>query len=125
MKLTRSEPIAFTRADGTQILAQPATRGRMREVLVLDLEPAEDVAARRGEVVAIFLRDAEWLQADGKTPAGTLTALLESLDAAEETDIIHAVILQHHGHNPADAVAVQQAMREVLKKKAATTPPTS
>ena len=125
MKLTRSEPIYFLRADGTTIVAMPCTRGRMREGLALDCEPCDDMAALRGQIVAIYLADAKWLQADGTTPAGTLTDLLASLDATEETDIIHAITVQHHGMKPGDAVALQQAMREILKKKLLTTPPRS
>ncbi|CAN5544535.1 hypothetical protein BH09VER1_BH09VER1_24520 [soil metagenome] len=117
MKLTRSAPIQFERADSTQIIAQPATRGIMRDVLLLDLDPAEDLAVRRGEQVAIFLRGAVWLKADGKTSAGTLEELLFSLNAAEEIDIIHAITVQHHGFQPEDAVALQQAFREILEKK--------
>lgn len=129
MKLTRSEPILFERADGTSILAQPCTRGRMREVLMLDLDPLEDASAQRGAQVAIFLRDAVWLQngwnpsaLDPQPVAGTVQQLLESLDYTEEIDIIHAITVQHHGYRPADAVALQQSMREILKKKLASTP---
>jgi hypothetical protein len=125
MKLTRSEPILFTRADGTIIHAQPCTRGRMREVLTLDCVPTDDMAERRGQIVAIYLADAKWLQADGIMPAGTLEELLASLDATEETDIIHAITVQHHGMRPQDAVTLQQAMREIIKKKPAPTQPTS
>jgi len=121
MKLTRSQVIEFERADGTVIRAQPCSRGRMRDVLKLDLEPAEDQALRRGQVVAIYLQDAQWLQREGGASAGTLEALLDSLDATEEIDIIHAITLQHHGMDAKTAVELQQLMREVLKKKGVTT----
>lgn len=122
MKLTRSEPIHFQRHDDTVIIAPAVTRAQMREVFALDRERTDDEspldsAARRGQQVAIFLRHAEWMQSDGTASAGPLSDLLDALTVAEEIDIIHAFIAQHHGIEPTTAVAVQQAMREELKKK--------
>lgn len=125
MLLTRSEPILFERQDRTQIYTPPVTRGQMREVLDLDRKETADMSGRRGQQVAIFLRNAQWLKADGWTHAGTLQELLDSLTLAEEIDILHAITAQHHGLRPEDAVAVQQAMRDILKKKLNSTPPTS
>lgn len=125
MLLTRSETIAFQRADGTHISAPPVTRGQMREVLILDRNETPDVAMRRGQQVAIFLRNAQWLQEDGITAAGTLQELLDSLTIAEEIDILHAFTAQHHGKRPDTAVALQQAMRDIVKKKLLSTPQTS
>lgn len=104
MKLTRPEPLVFERADGSQIFAAPATRGQMREVFALDLtEP--DLAERRGKAVAILLKGA-------CTPE-----VLDSLTAEEEQDILHAFAGAHMGIGATTAVALQQAMRDELKKK--------
>jgi hypothetical protein len=107
MILTRPEPLTFERADGTKILAMPATRGQMREVFVLDRDEP-DPAERRGKAVAILLRGA------------CKPEILDSLTAEEEQDIIAAFSGQHVGIAAPTAVALHQAMREALKKKAPT-----
>lgn len=119
MKLTRSQPIHFTREDGTLIAAPAATRGQMRDVFLLDRESDNPLpgAEKRGRMVAIFLTNARWLQADGRTLAGETADLLDALTPEEEIDIINAFTAQHHGMEPTTAVEIQQALREHLKKK--------
>lgn len=122
MKLTRAETIIFERVDGTVIVAPAVTRGQIRETLMLELKPTDtplEGAARRGEMMAVFLRDAAWLQADRRTPAGMLPELLDALTVVEEIEMINAFVAQHHGIRPDTAVQVQQALFEVLKKKPA------
>lgn len=117
LPLTRAEPLLFERPDSTLIRVPACTRRQMREVLVLDREDSADIGRRRGEQVAIFLQHAEWLQADGKTPAGELSSLLDALTPEEEIDILHAIAAAHHGFQPTTAVQLQQSMRDLLKKK--------
>ena len=107
MILTRPEPLTFERANGTKITAMPATRGQMRAVFALDRD-IPDAAERRGKAVAILLQ--------GACPPD----VLDSLTAEEEQDIIAAFSGQHVGISEPTAVALHQAMREALKKKAPT-----
>jgi hypothetical protein len=116
MQLTRPEPITFELTSGQTITAPPATRAQMREVYRIERDVA-DLAERRGQIVATLLQGAS------TSTAEPLQVLLDSLTAEEETDIIHAFVASHHGYSPTTAVAVQQAMREMLKKKLQTTPP--
>jgi hypothetical protein len=98
MQLTRSQPIRFHRADGSIVLARPATRGQMREIFEIEREVGNSVTAEaRGRMVSIFLRDAAWLQPDGESLAGETADLLDDLTAEEEIDIVNAFCAQHNG----------------------------
>lgn len=121
MKLSLPETLIFERADKTKIIAPAVSRGQIREVYELDRKKVKSLLAlaeRRGQQVEIFLRHAKWVKADdARKSAGTLQELFTRLTAAEEIDIIHAFIAQHHGEKPENAAQLQAVMREILKKK--------
>lgn len=123
VQLFRAGPIEFVFPDGRKIVAPPVTRGQIGEVYALgkaEEETAAKAAEVRGRQVAVFLRHAAFMQADGKTHAGPIQEALDLLSAEAEIDIIWSFIAQHHGYSPDSAAALQQAMREIVdvKKKA-------
>ena len=103
MKLTRPEPLRFERADGSVIIASPATRGQMESALALDVT-VTDPAERRGKAVAILLQDS------------CTSEELASLTADEETDILFAYSAQHRGISAETAVEIQRILSTEKKK---------
>lgn len=118
MKLRRANPITFHREDGTVIVVPPIQRGQMEKILELDPEGLEDpvqAGIRRGKQIAILLRDAVALE--GESDPRPLGDDIKTLEPEEEIDIIQALVAAHHGYSPKTAVEVQQALREIQKKK--------
>jgi len=124
MKLRHPAKLHFERADGSRIVCPAPSREQMREVYALDPEGPEDAAARddrRATQIAILLRHAVFTDAAGEVL--DLGIALGSLTAAEEHDIVGALVALHHGYDPQTAVDLQAALREIAlassKKKPA------
>lgn len=123
MKLRHPAKLAFDRADGSRITCPAPSREQMREVYALDPDGAEDAVARddrRATQIAILLRNSVCTDAAGT--AQDLDIVLGSLTAAEEHDIVGALVALHHGYDPQTAVELQTALSEIAarsKKKPA------
>ena len=105
MRLTRPTPLEIELPDGRSFSIQPATRAQVRAVLALDpkegtVETATEMDTRRAKQLAILVEGSN-------LPVDDLTA-------EQENEILAAIMAVHHGHDPADAVALQR----LLKKKA-------
>jgi hypothetical protein len=116
MKLRHPAKLTFERADGARIICPAPSREQMREVYALDPDGAEDPNtrdARRAAQIGILLRHATCTTAAGE--AQPLEDVLGALTAPEEHDIVGALVALHHGYDPATAVELQAALREIAR----------
>lgn len=105
MRLSRPIPLEIELPDGRVFTLQPATRAQIRAVMALDpkdgtTETASETDERRAKQLAILAKGS--------------SLPLNELTAEQENEILAAIMAVHHGHDPADAIALQQ----LLKKKA-------
>jgi hypothetical protein len=137
MKLPLAQILRFELADGRGLLVPPITRDQARAAFSLDPgadaapEPPAAADERRAAQLAILIRAGRVLAVvPGNPPAGDEerpaspvdAAFLGSLSALEEHDLLAAVVSHHHGFNPADAVALQHALRAIALMKSIPSP---
>jgi len=104
MRLIRPSGCEFQIGD-LSYRVPPPTRGQMREALALDAEAGgeetpQQVDTRRALCVAILCRFSE-------PPLP-----MELLTSEEEVQILTALMAQHHGLDPVQAVAIASALKK-------------
>ncbi len=99
-------------------IVPPISRGQMRDAVALDpagpQENANQADARRAAQLRVFLAGSTF---EGPTVPLSLDVFLDSLDGWEEQDILTAIVAHHHGIDPVDSVAINNALREIALKK--------
>lgn len=95
-----TEPLVFVLSRlGIECSVNPPTRGQMRRYYERADQTPEDASAAaldqlRGDTLAILCEGSD--------------VPLDALAADEEIEILWAIIARHHGHDPADAIALQR-----------------
>lgn len=126
MKLIRPEPIYIEREDGSAYRLDPPTRAQVRACLALD--PSGDVEEAPLEIDARVSAQLRALVGDGAVRvdaqthqpiAGAAPLPLDELSSDEEQQLIWALMARHLGHDPAHAVATQQALGKVFAPRLA------